>query len=128
VKIYRNKATLAAAVAGINTIALATIQYMTIDDELQKLLTVVTPILIAGLVYVIDWLLASLNLESAAKMRAIEQIDKKVGYLKAELKEAENLGINKSVIEKELQNAIVAKGEVYTAREVDQISTSRSKN
>jgi hypothetical protein len=126
-KIHNNKATLGTAVAGINTIALAAILYMTMDEGLQKFLTVASPILITALVYSIDWVLAYLNLESAAKMRAAEQMDKKIKHLKDQITEFESLGFDKSPLEKELLDAIIAKANIYTAIEVDQTAALKAK-
>jgi hypothetical protein len=126
-KIDNNKGTLGAAVAGINTIALAAIQNMTMDEGLQKFLTLASPILITALVYLIDWVLAYLNLESAPKMRAAEQMDKKIKHLKDQIREFESLGFDKSPLEKELLDAIIAKGKIYTAIEVDKTAALTAK-
>jgi hypothetical protein len=57
-------------------------------------------------VYIGDWGLAMLNIQSPALMHANNKLDKRIGYLTKRRKEAEDMGICTKKIDAEFQKVV----------------------
>jgi len=68
-------------------------------------------------VYIGDWGLAMLNIQSPALMHANNKLDKRIGYLTKRRKEAEDMGICTKKIDAEFQKAVIAQSNLMDAKE-----------
>jgi len=113
-----SKGMLASVIAGANTLGLIIIQKICAGEAYLDFATSCTPLVITPIVYAGDWLFALLDIQSAETMRARGTLDKRIKFLKKELSEANNAGRNTLVIEKELDEAIVALSNLMKVKQV----------
>lgn len=108
-----SKSKLISVTAGINTICLGLMQYCIEDDSLKGTLSTILPLIIGGIVYLIYWACAKLDIESAEQITATNKLNKKEKSLKKSIESNQKLGIDTSDLEDELRKTALAKAKVY---------------
>ncbi|TMO72738.1 hypothetical protein CWC17_13005 [Pseudoalteromonas sp. S3785] len=112
-----SKGMLASVIAGANTLGLIIIQKVCAGESYLDFATSCTPLVITPIIYAGDWLFALLDIQSAETMRARGTLKKSIKFLKKELLEASNTNRDTQVIEKELNDAIVALSNLMKVKE-----------
>ena len=83
----------------------------------MNVLTVCTPLIITVIVYMGDWGLAKLDVQSPALTRANTTVEKRIKHLIKELKNSKEMGVCTKKIEDEYQKAVIAKSRLMDVKE-----------
>ncbi|WP_046005800.1 hypothetical protein [Pseudoalteromonas rubra] len=107
-----NDPMLVAAATGVNTIAIAVIQYGHFDASLVKTLSISVPVMVNLTVFFLYWIGVWFGIKSPEQLKAEQAIDDKIKSLHKGIKHLQSLKHCTKAIEKELSDAYIAKANI----------------